>query len=252
MKKSTIQRLAKLESSVYLDKRVLNSIEKEKSLIGKQLLILEQIKIAAKVRSQAGRNQLLALLYRLHQVNKQIEDSLKAELKSKAMTLTKRVNTGLKKKEVLNDFHANIWRLAESHFRKGNLHMQKVQHEKKATHQHASIAYQHHARAKKIYDSMLRKDSKVILKKLAHKKLSDTYKQIMDRTKLLDKIIEDLVNAIEKQSKAIRIRIKNVEKLVNEENDLLIHFATNYSKSLIHSAEFVDKLNNKAVLYEHK
>jgi hypothetical protein len=104
-------------------------------------------------------------------------------------------------------------------------------------------------KAEDLYDTLLDKDVKNVIKHLALTKLAEIYKKISKDCEELTSLIKKAINSLEKGKK---VNIHDIHTKVVGESLILRHFAVNYSKSLIHASEFADKLSNKIVLYMHK
>lgn len=240
-----------IEKYTISDKRVLNSIDREESVMGKQLLICEQLQqIETKLPSKEAKNQLILYLIRLFKYNAQIYESVKKELDDDSKLLKKRVEIGFKKgasKEIYN----NVLRVADHHFKIGKEHLNQLKPQDATTHHHANLALRHKNEAEELYNLLTEKGVRRVIKRLALMKLTDTYKKLIERCEALVKVVSSTVRIIESGKKATT-EVYEIHRFVVEQNLILRHFALNYSKSLIHSAEYIDFLNNRVVLYHHK
>ncbi len=250
MRKTDIKVISELEKNSLISKSIESQILKERSLIGKQQLLADTLVSISSKRTNQARDHMLILLLYLHRSNERVTASLQQELASGKKLLSRRIektcNHAVKK-----ELQKNLWKVAEHHFRKGNLHLKHFNQKNTSSPAHAVMARYHHSNANDIYQILVRKDILTILKKLAFTKLAETYAQILLCCKQVDRTIEKAVNDLRKNGSA-RLSAKNMAMSITNERIALQHFATNYSKSLIHSAEYVDHMNNRFILYHHR
>jgi len=238
---------ADIEKHTISDKRILSRIEKEGSLLGKERIICDQLSSFSKKSSKNTRMQLILMLIRLYKTNTQIVESLEKELKNDKKLLKKRVSQKLKK--VHAELHGNLLTVAGRHTKAARVHYGKYIPEKSSTHGHYHIASHHKKKAENLYKFLMSRGAREMLKKVATVKLEKVYKELISDSKKIAAAIEKDVSAIEKNRK---VDLDYIRYLVNRQIIALSHFATNYSKSLIHTAQFVDNLSNKIILYHHK
>lgn len=241
-----------LDEKIIVDKKILDSIDNEKSIIGKQLLIGDQLQVVMKkVSNKGAKNQLIFYLVRLFNYNTQVYESLKLELKNDGKLLGNRVKNGFQKKDIHKEMCKNILKIANKHFNIGKQHLKGFNPQDKSTHRHGHMAMHHKVKAEGLYDTLVSKDIKQVIKRLALVKLTNTYKKMITRCGEIASLIVKTLKTV-KKSNQLKLYIHEINRYIAEQNLALRHFAINYSKSLIHAAEYIDNLNNKIILYTHR
>ena len=241
-----------IEETTIMDKKILNSIDKEKSIIGKELLICEQLHIIEReLPNKEASSQLILYLIRLLKYNNQVHDSIKKELSNDKKLLKSRVNKAFSANDIHQEIYNSVLKIADKHFNLGRKHMKKFKVNDSKTHHHAQYALHHKTKAEDLYDTLMGKDIKKVIKQLALTKLSEIYTKMNKKGEETSSLIIKTVKKLEKGNK-VKTPIHDINKNILEQNLALRHFATNYSKTLIHSAEYIDNLSNKIILYHHK
>ena len=239
-----------IEENTILDDKLLKEIEKEESMIGKELLLGEQISLlSTKLPNKEARNQLILYLIRLFKYNNQVYEALSMELKDDRKLLKSRVNKGFKEKNIHDELYKQVLKIADRHFQIGKKHLKQFK-EKKEDY-HGQLAFHHKVKAEELYDILLGKDVRKVIKHLALTKLTHTYEKLIRNSEESSTLVNQVIKKAEKKSNILK-QIKEINNNIQEQNLALRHFATNYSKSLIHTAEYVDKLSNKIIIYRHK
>lgn len=240
-----------IEKSAIIDKKIQKSLETEKSYIGKELLLCDQV-YAIHDKLPKAKYQIILYLIRLFKYNNQIYESLKRELANDKNLLQKRINKTFKEKNAHGEIYLNILKLANKHFIKGKTYLKNFDEDDASTHHHAHLSLHHKNKAEELYNELLAKDVKRVIKHLALVKLSEVYAHMMLKCEHLSKLIPEVIKKIEQAHAEIQNDLYNIHRLVAEQNLSLRHFAINYSKSLVHAAEYMDNLSNRVILYEHK
>jgi hypothetical protein len=242
---------SKIEPPI-VEKKILTSIEKETSLIGKELLICDQLQaIKHKYPEKQSKNLLIFYVMRLSKYNEQVIKSLNKELEGEKNLLKRRVSRVLIEKDVQKELYKNILKAADKHYTSGKGHLSQFDGKDENTYHHASLAHHHKERAEDLYSALLDKNLIKVLQHLAFVKLGNIYSQIIGKASELSSILELTAKTVTK-GKQVDVKIHEVHRLVAEQNLYLRHFAINYSKSLVHAAEFMDESESKVILYKHK
>jgi len=239
------------EKATIIDKKILNSIDREKSLIGKSLIICDQLAAIQKKKGKEARGQNILFLIRLFRYNTQVYESLKKELAKEKELLKKRVNKGFRSSSVHEEIYKNVLKVADQHFSIGKKHLKQFKSKDESTHKHGHMALHHKKKAEDIYDTLLGKDIKKVIKRLAIVKLAETYELLI---KICNELSTELNKTIKSAKKGNKIAasIEKICVLCHRQNLTLKHYAVNYSRAMIHSAEYIDNLRNKVIIYKYK
>jgi hypothetical protein len=245
-----------IESTTIVDPKILNAIDKEKSVLGKEILLCHQLHtVYNDLPKKEAKSQMVLYFIRLFMYNNQILESVSKELADDNKLLKKRVNKEFKENAVHKEIHKKLVSIADKHLKLSKHHFKKFDHKKTDTRHHIMRADHHRTRAEDIYDNLLHKDAKKMIKTLVLKKLVKIYEKIVlscDETAMK---ISDAIKLLDGKG-SIKGKVKkllyDIHKAIELQGGYLRHFAVNYSKSMVHSAEYIDDLKNKIILYHHK
>jgi hypothetical protein len=254
--KKDIKRMEQLykdvEKFTIIDKKILDSIDREKCILGKELMLCEQIHaVNSSVLGKEARYQIILYLIRLFSYNLQVHQSLTKELENDKELLKKRVEKAMREKKVHNEIFDSVMKVADNHFNSGKEHLKHIRKEDSSTHYHAHLALNHKNKAEELYNTLMDKNIKRVMQKVAMIKLESTYKKLLEKCESLASMISQSIRSLEKGTQK-NMSFHHLTQQVFEQNLLLRQFAVNYSKSLVHAAEYRDHLNNKIVIYVHR
>jgi len=232
----------------------LGKIEKEESHIGKLSLLSGQLNVVYhSLPSEEARKQIIFFLDRISEYNTQIQAGLKKELAKDNKELKRKITSKFRKKPVYLEVLNNIHSIAKRHHDLGKKHLAKYKENDKSTYIHGHLAKHHSVHAKNMYDIILRKDVKKILQLMAIKLLAESYSKVLNASMQISKDSKEAARIAKSKKGLAKLRQKfiSINANVMHQDLILRHFAANYSRTLIHSAELIDNLNKKFVLYTH-
>jgi hypothetical protein len=166
----------------------------------------------------------------------------------------KRIEKEFKKDKVHKELYNSILSVADEHFKTGKNHVEQYDETDKKTHHHAHMALHHKTKAEELYDILLAKDVRKVLKHLALTKFSEVCEKLIENSEEIAANIQKAADYAEKNKTGEELNncLYHINHKVLEQNLVLRHFALSYSKALIHSAEFLDSQSDKIILYVHK
>lgn len=248
-----VEKELKREGDIFIDKKINARIEREISHLGKEKLIVDHINKLTRNFNKKNKNEILFLLVKLYNLNKQVNESLVKELKSDKKLLNKRIKTKIEKNKVHIDIYKKLLKIAQAHFDIVKKHAKTFDPKKIYRHGYILKIVHHKRKAEAIYDSLTGKNMKKIMHRILLKKLDGVYKALIDSTVDMANGILTLVTDI-KNNKVSRFgkKTKEMQTIVSDKIDVLRSFAYKYSYNILHSEKFFDFKNKKIILITKK
>lgn len=229
------------ESSI--NKRILNKIDDEASLLGKAKLISEQILFLNKEVSKANknvkeriRNQLIFFYIELYKLNHKLHDALRAEISADARLLKMRVEKKLKLQHVYEDLFYKLKNLAANLVKEGHMHLRRyfsVTSKKKA---HYGLAMKSIRRLYIIYNLLKSEDHILHFRKILLIKTIHMFKELLKFSNKNAKLISKEITLLERNK--FGKEYKRIVSIVDNQIKDLHHFAINFNNYIIHSEPF--------------
>lgn len=249
---NSIQKELQKSSEVYVDEVINRRVDREVSHLGKENLIADHIANLTKNYGKTKKNNVLFLLVKLYNINKQVNQSLSLELKNDKKLLDKRIKTR-ENKAAYKDVYNKLLKIADKHYKVVEDYAKHFNPKKKYSNFVINNVVYHKRKAEAIYKELANVKMRKTLHSILLTKLDKVYQSLMISTVNLANSIANLTKNVKNNNvKALRTKAEEIDNAIASKLEVLKDFAYKYTFNIIHSDHFLDFDGNKLVLVTKK